>query len=52
MDLGGIHLHGASSLIDIGLIDGDMRWKRFTSLWWMVVVDDHFVVWCYFHAFA
>jgi hypothetical protein len=47
----GIHLHGASSLLGIGLFDGDIWWRRFTSLWWMV--DGHLDgFWCYFHAFA
>jgi hypothetical protein len=48
----GTHLHGASSLLDSGLFDGDLWWRRFTSLWWMVMVDGHLVVWCYFHTFA
>jgi hypothetical protein len=37
--LGEIHLHGASSLHGIGIFDGDIWWRSFTSLWWMVMVD-------------
>jgi hypothetical protein len=39
MDLEEIHLHGASSLHGIGIFDGDIWWRSFTSLWWMVMVD-------------
>ena len=43
--LGGTHVHGASSLLDSGLLDRNFWWRKFTSLCWMVMVEGHLMVW-------